>query len=101
MPLVQERFPEYEVLFVQAYFMHFVKRYKLAFRMKGRIGRLYEKWLDHRFTSRHVPHKFLVKVHDGYSAVRNKLKDFLVNFMPGLYLKLRMIKHHRRADKNA
>ncbi len=100
-PLVQERFPEYEVLFVQAYFMHFVKRYKLAFRMKGRIGRLYEKWLDHRFTSRHVPHKFLVKVHDGYSAVRNKLKDFLVNFMPGLYLKLRMIKHHRRADKNA
>ena len=26
---------------------------------------------------------------------------FLVNFMPGLYLKLRMIKHHRRADKNA
>ena len=92
---------DYEVLFVQAYFMHFVKRYKLAFRMKGRIGRLYEKWLDHRFTSRHVPHKFLVKVHDGYSAVRNKLKDFLVNFMPGLYLKLRMIKHHRRADKNA
>ena len=28
------------------------------------------------------------------------LKDFLVNRMPKLYMKLRMIKHHRRAEKN-
>lgn len=98
-PLVQKQFSEYEVLFVEAYFMHFVKRYKLAFRMDNAIGRTYEKWLDHRFTSKYVPHKLYVKLHDGYTAVRNFFKDMLVNNMPKMYLKLRMWKHRKHAEK--
>ena len=47
-----------------------------------------------------MPYKTLVWWHDRYTNVRNSLKDFLVNRMPKLYVKLRMIKHHRRAEKN-
>ena len=97
-PLVQEQFPEYEVLYIQAYFAHFVRRYKWAYKLPGGLGRTYEKWLDHRVTGKHVPYKFLVKVHDVYAKGRNSLKDFLVDHMPKLYMKLRMIKHRRRAE---
>ena len=100
MPLRQEQFPEHEVLFIEAYFMHFVKRYKWAFAMPRWLGRPYERFLDFRVTSRIVPHKFLVWVHDRYMGGRNKLRDFLVNHMPSLYLKLRMLRHHKRAKKN-
>lgn len=100
-PLVQPQFPEEQVLFIEGYFMHFVRRYKWAFAMPAWIGRPYERWLDHRVTGRHVPYRFYVKLHDGYTAVRNALKDFLVNRMPGLYVKLRMIKHHKRARADA
>jgi radical SAM superfamily enzyme YgiQ (UPF0313 family) len=97
-PLVQPQFPEEQVLFIEAYFMHFVKRYRRAFAMPEWLGKPYEKWLDKRVTGKHVPYKFLVKVHDIYAAGRNKLKDFLVNKMPGLYVKLRMLKHRKRAQ---
>lgn len=99
-PLVQPQFPEEQVLFIEAYFMHFVKRYRLAYALPKGIGGIYEKWLDHRVTGKHVPYKTLVWWHDRYTNVRNSLKDFLVNRMPKLYVKLRMIKHHRRAEKN-
>ncbi len=98
-PLVQPQFPEEQVLFIEAYFMHFVKRYKRAFAMPAWIGKPYEKWLDKRVTGKHVPYKFYVKLHDIYASARNSLKDFLVNRMPGLYVKLRMLKHRKRAEK--
>ena len=97
-PLVQKDFPEHEVLFVEAYFMFYVKRYKRAYRWGGKIGSLYEKWLDRRFTNKWaVSYKFLVWVHDCYAGARNKLKDVLVNHFPKLYLKLRMKKHKKKA----
>ena len=93
MPLVQPQFPEHEVLFIEAYFMHFVKRYRWAFAMPAPLGRIYERWLDFRVTSRFVPHKFYVWLHDIYKYLRNKLKDFLVDHLPRVYIKLRRIKH--------
>ena len=100
-PLKQKQFPEHEVLFIEAYFMHFVKRYRWAFAMPRWLGRPYERFLDFRVTSRFVPHKFLVLLHDGYMKVRNKLRDFLVNHMPKLYLKLRVLKHRKKAEKQS
>lgn len=99
-PLVQPQFPEEQVLFIEAYFMHFVRRYKLAYRLPGGIGRVYERWLDHRVTGKHVPYKALVAVHDVYAGARNSLKDFLVNNLPGLYMKLRVLKHRKKAEKS-
>ena len=97
-PLVQPQFPEEQVLFIEAYFMHFVRRYKLAYKMKGKIGRLYEKWLDARVTGKHVPYKFLVWLHDIFMGLRNRAKDMLINNMPKLYVKLRMLKHRKKAE---
>ncbi|HBR31766.1 MAG TPA: hypothetical protein DD733_06750, partial [Clostridiales bacterium] len=97
-PLKQKQFPEHEVLFIEAYFMHFVKRYKIAFAMPKWLGKPYERWLDWRVTSRFVPHKFYVFLHDVYSGVRNRLKDFLINRMPKLYIKLRIRKHKKKAQ---
>ena len=77
--------------------MHFVRRYRIAFAMPGKLGKWYERWLDHRVTGKHVPYMFYVRLHDGYAAARNRAKNLLVNRMPGLYVKLRMIKHHKRA----
>ncbi len=96
-PLVQEQFPEKEVLFIEAYFAHFVKRYKLSYRLPPKIGKIYEKFLDKRVTGKYVPHAFLVFVHDVYSSVRNRIKDFLVNHLPVFYLWLRKIKHRKKA----
>jgi len=98
-PLIQPQFPEEQVLFIEAYFMHFVRRYKLAYRLPSGIGRVYERWLDHRVTGRQVPYKALVAIHDVYAAARNSLKDFLVNHLPKLYMKLRMLKHRKKAEK--
>ena len=97
-PLVQPQFPEIEVLYIEAYFMHFVKRYKWAFAMPKWLGTPYEKWLDRRVTGKHVPRRFYVWLHDRYAAVRNKLKDFLVHHLPKLYMKLRMLKHRKKAE---
>ena len=96
-PLVQPQFPEEQVLYIEGYFMHFVRRYRLAFALPQFLGKPYEKWLDHRVTGKHVPFRFYVRLHDCYAAVRNALKNFLVNKMPGLYVKLRMLKHKKRA----
>lgn len=98
-PLKQEQFPEEQVLFIEAYFGHFVKRYKLAYALPSWLGKPYEKWLDHRVTGKHVPYKFYVKVHDIYAKARNKLKDFLIDKMPKLYIKLRVMKHKKKAEK--
>ena len=98
-PLVQPQFPEVQVLYIEAYFMHFVKRYKWAFAMPRWLGKPYEKWLDHRVTGKFIPRQFYVWLHDRYTAVRNKLKDFLVHHLPKLYLKLRMLKHRKREEK--
>jgi hypothetical protein len=98
--LVQPQFPEKEVLFIEAYFGHFVKRYRLAFSLPEWIGKPYEKWLDHRVTSKWVPHTFLVRVHDIYTFLRNKLKDFLVNHLPKVYLELRKMKHHKKTSNS-
>ena len=99
-PLVQPQFPEIEVLYIEAYFMHFVKRYKWAFAMPRWLGKPYEKWLDHRVTGKHIPRRFYVKLHDIYAAIRNKLKDFLVHHLPKFYMKLRMLKHRKKAEKS-
>ena len=100
-PLIQPQFPEEQVLFIEAYFGWFVRCYRHAFAMPAWLGKPYERYLDWCVTGKHVPYKFLVALHDRYAHVRNKLKDFLVNRMPKLYMKLRMLKHKKRADKNA
>ena len=97
-PLVQEQFPEHEVLFIEAYFTHFVRRYKWAYAMPKWLGRPYERFLDVRVTGRFVPHKALVAVHDVYAKGRSKAKDLLINHMPKLYMKLRVLKHRRKAE---
>ena len=61
------------------------------------LGGPYEKWLDHRATGKHVPYKLLVKLHDGYAKVRNGLKNFLVDHLPKVYMKLRVLKHRKKA----
>lgn len=98
-PLKQEQFPEEQVLFIEAYFGHFVRRYKWAFAMPAWLGKPYEKWLDHRVTGRHVPYKFYVALHDFYAKIRNKLKDFLIDRLPKVYIKLRVLKHRKKAEK--
>lgn len=98
-PLIQPQFPEEQVLFVASYFMHFVKRYRIAFALPRFLGVPYEKWLDHRVCGKHVPYMFYVKLHDGFVKVRNALKDFLVHHLPKVYMKLRMLKHRKRAKK--
>jgi len=99
-PLIQPQFPEEQVLFIEGYFMHFVKRYQWAYRMPKKLGAVYEKWLDKRVTGKHVPYKALVWIHDRYTDVRNGMKDFAVNHLPKVYLKLRMLKHRKKAEKN-
>ena len=99
-PLVQPQFPEEQVLFIEGYFGHFVRCYKRAFAMPKRIGSLYEKWLDHRVTGKHVPYRFYVRIHDGYAHLRGKIQDFVVNHLPKVYMKLRMLKHRKRAEKS-
>ncbi len=98
-PLVQPQFPEHEVLYLQAYFAHFVRRYKWAYAMPEWLGKPYEKWLDARATGKHVPYKLLVKLHDGYSKVRNWLKNLLIDHLPKVYMKLRVWKHRKKAKK--
>jgi Fe-S oxidoreductase len=100
-PLVQPQFPEEQVLFIEAYFMHFVRRYKLAFALPPALGKPYERFLDRCVTGKHIPYMFLVRLHDGYTAVRNSVKDLLVNRMPKIYVALRKIKHRKRAAKKA
>ncbi len=92
-PLVQPQFPEEQVLFIEGYFLHFVKRYKLAYRLPSWLGKPYEKWLDHRVTGKHVPYKFYVKIHDIYSKCYHRLKNFAAQKLPDVYMKLRKIKH--------
>lgn len=98
-PLVQPQFPEEQVLFIEAYFMFFVKRYRRAFSLPPALGKPYERFLDKCVTGRFVPHKFLVKLHDGFAVVRNALKDLLINRMPKFYVLLRKLKHRKRAAK--
>lgn len=100
-PLVQPQFPEEQVLFIEAYFMYFVKRYRRAFALPPALGKPYERFLDKCVTGRHVPYKFLVKLHDGYVAVRNWAKGLLINRLPKLYVTLRKIRHFKRAEKKA
>lgn len=94
-PLVQEQFPEHEVLYIAAYFGHFVKRYKWAYKMPSWLGKPYEKWLDYRVTGKLVPKKFLVFVHDKYVWVRTKIKTFIIHKLPSVYMKMRKIKYRK------
>lgn len=94
-PLVQEQFPEHEVLYIAAYFGHFVKRYKWAYKMPSWLGKPYEKWLDYRVTGKLVPKKFLVFVHDKYVWIRTKIKTFIIHKLPSVYMKMRKIKYRK------
>ena len=96
-PLVQPQFPEHEVLYIEAYFAHFVRRYKWAYAMPEWLGKPYEKFLDVRVTGKYVPYKFLVKIHDIYAKGRSKVKNFVIDNLPKLYMKLRTLKHRKRA----
>ncbi len=98
-PLVQPQFPEEQVLYIEAYFMHFVKRYQLANRLPAWLGKPYERFLDSCVVGKHVPYKQLVWLHDRFTHLRNALKDFLVNHLPKLYIKLRILKHSKKAEK--
>lgn len=92
-PLVQPQFPEEQVLFIEGYFMHFIRRYKLAAKLPGALGRGYEKWLDRRVTGKHVPYKFYVALHDVWRGITLGLKEFLINNMSGLYMALRRVRN--------
>ncbi len=97
-PLVMKDFPEHEVLFIEAYFMHYVKKYKKIYAIGGERGARKEAKLDKAITERSVgSYKRRVWIHDRYVGVRNKLKDFLVNCMPKFYLYLRRKKHKVKA----
>jgi len=65
--------------------------------MPSWLGKLYEKNLDFRVTSKYVPYKTYVFLHDVYAKIRNGLKDTLVDHMPSLYIKLRKMKHKKKA----
>lgn len=97
-PLKQKQFPEHEVLFAANFFMYYVKRYKWAF-AHGKIGEIYEKWLDFWFCGWLTPRRFLVFVSDMKDNTVKKLKQFLINHMPDLYLNLRNKKLKRRIAK--
>ena len=98
-PLIQKQFPEHEVLFIEAYFRYFMVRYRRAFAMPDWLGKPYEKWLDRRVTKRHAwSYKLLVKIHDAYAHMRSKIKSFVIDHLPKIYMKLRMIKHRRKAE---
>lgn len=90
-PLKQKQFPEHEVLFVEGYFMYFVKRYRRAF--KHGEGTAYEKWLDFWFTGPLTPRRFLVFLSDCRRKTANFAKRVLINRMPKLYDRLRKIKN--------
>ena len=97
-PLKQVQYPEHQVLFTADYFMYFVKRYKRAF-THGKIGRIYEKWLDFWFTGPITPRKFLVAVYDIKENVKKTLKRFLIDRLPDLYLKFRDSKLKKKSKK--
>ncbi len=96
-PLKQKQFPEHEVLFTVNFFMYFVKRYKWAF-SHGRLGQVYEHWLDFWFTGPLTPRLFLVFLSDISENTQKKLKRILINHFPNLYLSLRnsKLKKHTR-----
>ena len=48
-------------------------------------------------TGKHVPYKLLVKLHDAYAKVRNFFKNILIDHLPKVYMKLRMLKHRKKA----
>ncbi|MHB1152331.1 MAG: B12-binding domain-containing radical SAM protein [Eubacteriales bacterium] len=96
-PLKQKQFPEHEVLFTVNFFMYFVKRYKWAF-SHGRLGQVYEHWLDFWFTGPLTPRFFLVFLSDISENTKKMLKRILINNFPNLYLSLRnsKLKKHTR-----
>ncbi len=98
-PLKQKQFPEHEVLFVANFFMYYVKRYKWAF-VHGKIGGIYEKWLDFWFCGPFTPRRFLVFTSDMSDNIKKKLKRILLNRFPDFYLKLRNLKVRKRKKNN-
>jgi len=97
-PLKQKQFPEHQVLYVANFFMYYVKRYKWAY-AHGRVGRIYEKWLDFWFCGPLTPRRFLVFISDAKNNSVRGLKRFLINNLPNLYLKLRNQKLKRRSKR--
>lgn len=100
-PLVQEQFPEHEVLFAANFFLHFLKSYKRARKMPRWIGVPYEKWLDRVFVSKYTPRKFLNFCYDAKENFIAGIKRFMVAKMPSLYVKLRRIKNMRKKAAKA
>jgi radical SAM superfamily enzyme YgiQ (UPF0313 family) len=88
-PLVQEGFKEHEVLYTASYFMKYIKRYRRCEKMPRFIGKPLEKYYDFVFTGPLTPRKFLVGWADMKSRVYKKLRSFLINKTPKLYLALR------------
>ena len=88
-PLQQKEYPEHEVLFAEAYFMKYVKRYKFCRKLPSWLGKPLEKYWDFTFTGPLTPRKFLVWVNDRKEDTKKGLKAFLRKRMPKLYLNLR------------
>ena len=88
-PLIQNTFPEHQVLFVEGYFTKFVKLYKLAYRMPKGIGHVFERMLDGIFVGRFTPRKFLVALSNAGDKTVRWMKRFGRKHLPGIYLKLR------------
>ena len=88
-PLVQEGFREHEVLYAANYFMKYIKRYKRCGRLPRFVGVPLEKYYDFVFTGPLTPRKFLVGWADTKAAVYKRLRNFLINKTPKLYLALR------------
>lgn len=98
-PLVQENFPEHQVLFAANFFMIFIRLYKLAGKMPRFFGKPFEKLLDVIFTGRFTPRKLLNFLYTAANDGRRGLKLVLINKMPKLYVKLRRARAARIAKK--
>jgi pyruvate-formate lyase-activating enzyme len=88
-PLKQDKFKEYEVLYAANFFMKYIKRYKRCERLPKFIGKPLEKYYDFVFTGPLTPRRFLVWCADRKAGIYKSLKKLLMNKTPKLYLALR------------
>ncbi len=85
----QPQFPDHQVLFAANYFMFYVRIYKWCFKKPSKIRHFIEKTADYSFTGPLTPRRFLNLIHDLKLKVILKLKKFIINRLPKLFIFLR------------
>ncbi|HOZ89073.1 MAG TPA: radical SAM protein [Bacilli bacterium] len=94
----QPQFPDYQVLFAANYFMFYVRIYKWCYQKDTKVRRLIEKIADFSFTSPLTPRRTLNLIHDIKSKFISRLKRFLINRLPKLFIFLRNKKHNIKSN---